>query len=65
MFTDSFKEKKKEYISTKNLCEVLLLLKKMARQAEIKNMKNVEELKIVFQKMFALKTENSEIWITK
>ena len=34
-------------------------------QAETKNMKNVEELKIVFQKMFALKTENSEIWITK
>ncbi len=65
LFTDSFKEKKKEYISTKNLCEILLLLKKMAMQAETKNMKNVEELKIVFQKMFALKTENSEIWITK
>ena len=65
LFTDVFKEKTKEYISIKGLCEVLLLLKKMAMQAETKNMKNVEELKIVFQKMFALKTENSEIWITK
>lgn len=34
----------------------------MIAQAEEKNMENKEELRFVCHRMFALKTENSELW---
>lgn len=62
LFTDFFPENKGEYISNNELEEVGGLLKKMMRQAENRYMENAKEFKSVCRKMYALKTENSELW---
>lgn len=62
LFTEYFSENKGEYISRAGLEEVCGLLKKMILQAENSHMENVVELKSVCHKMYALKTENSELW---
>lgn len=62
LFTSYFPENKGEYISKAGLGEVCELLKKMISQAENSHMKNADELKSVCHKMYALKTENSELW---
>lgn len=62
MFTDFFPENKGEYIRNAELEKVCGLLKKMIIQAENSHMENVSEFKSVCHKMYALKTENSELW---
>lgn len=62
IFTKCFAENKREFISIDDLQKVMLVLKKMIAQAEEKNMENKEELRFVCHRMFALKTENSELW---
>lgn len=62
LFTECFAENKREYIGKSKLEQLCSLLKKMMMQAEKNKQKNVEELKFVCRRMYALKTENSELW---
>lgn len=62
IFTEFFPENKAEYINREELEKVHNLLKKIIVQAEENHMKNVYELRTVCHKMYALKTENSELW---
>lgn len=62
LFTAFFPENKGEYISAAGLEQVHSLLRNMMKQAEDKHMKHVEEFKFVCRRMYALKTENSELW---
>lgn len=62
LFTDSFPENKGEYIREDELEKVCGLLKKMIKQAENSHMENANAFKSVCHKMYAIKTENSELW---
>ena len=62
LFVSVFPEGKKNYVSAEDLNNTYFLLRKMITQAEMKSMKNINELKWVLKKEFALKTQNSEIW---
>lgn len=62
IFTDYFPENKNEYISRDELEKICVMLKKMISLAENKHMGNVKELRSVCHKMYALRTENSELW---
>lgn len=62
IFTKSFAENKRQFASMENLNKIMLVLKKMIAQAEEKKMENKKELCFVCHRMYALKTENSELW---
>ena len=62
IFSKNFGRKKNTYITISDLEKVHNVLVKLVEQAKCKKMSNFLEFEFVCHRMFALKTENSEIW---
>lgn len=62
IFNQSFRERKKEYITLDNLRKTQCVLKKLIEQAKERHTDRTAEFEFVCHRMLALKTENSEIW---
>lgn len=62
IYKQSFNETKRDYITLAELKETHMVLEKLIQQAREKKIPCLSEFEFVCHRMFALKTENSELW---